>query len=114
MRIKRGQQKNAKHKKVLSKTKGYRMSYSKLYKRAKEAVLHAGEYSFAHRKKRKNDFRRLWITKISSALEEFDMNYSTFIKLLTKNKIELNRKMLSQLSEERPESFKEIVESLKK
>lgn len=109
MRVKRGATKNKKHKKTLSQTKGYRLSYSKLYRRAKEALLHAGDYSYAHRKKRGNDFRRLWITRINAALSEHDMKYSTFIHLLNENNITLNRKMLAELGMNNKEVFAEIV-----
>ena len=68
MRIKRGVSKRKKHNKVLSQTKGFRLSYHKLYRRAKEAVLHAGQYSFNDRKKRANEFRKLWIKRINAAL----------------------------------------------
>jgi large subunit ribosomal protein L20 len=114
MRVKRGKVKSRKHKKILKRAKGYRLSYSKLYKRAKEAVLHAGQYSYAHRKKRANEFRKLWIQRINGALSKFDLSYSKFINLLKKNKIELNRKMLSELAINEPEVFKAVVEKVKK
>ncbi len=112
MRIKRGKVKNKKHKKVLKRAKGYRLSYSKLYKRAKEALMHAGAYSYAHRKKRGNDFRRLWIQRINAALDKYDIKYSRFINLLKKKKIEINRKMLSELAIHEPDIFKQIVEKV--
>lgn len=114
MRIKRGKTKRQKHKKVLKAAKGYRLSYSKLYRRAKEALLHAGQYSYAHRKKRANDFRKLWIQRINGALTEYDLSYSKFINLLSKDKIELNRKMLAELAVEEPEAFRAVVEKVKK
>jgi large subunit ribosomal protein L20 len=112
VRVKRGKVKSQKHKKVLKAAKGYRLSYSKLYRRAKEAVLHAGQYNYAHRKKRSNDFRRLWIQRISGALDKFDLSYSKFIKLLRDTKIELNRKMLSEIAIHDPEAFEAIVKKV--
>ncbi len=109
MRIKRGKTKHQKHKKVLSKTKGFRLSYSKLYKRAKEALLHAGQYSFQHRKKRAGQFRKLWIKRISAGLTKFDIRYSDFMSNLTKSKIELNRKSLAALALDYPEAFEAVV-----
>lgn len=113
MRVKRGKVKRRKHKKVLKATKGYRLTYSKLYRRAKEALLHARQYSYAHRKKRRNEFRKLWIQRINGALSKYDMKYSKFINLLKENKIELNRKMLSELAVNQPKAFKAVVEEVK-
>lgn len=114
MRVKRGTTKNQKHKKVLKSTKGYRLSYSKLYRRAREAMLHAGQYSYAHRKKRSGDYRRLWIERINAALSEHDMKYGQFINGLKTNGISLNRKMLSELALHNKEAFAEVVKSVKK
>ncbi len=113
MRVKRGTTKKRRHKKALSLTKGYRLSNSKLYKRAKEAILHAGKYSFAHRKKRGGDFRRLWIERINAALDGFDITYSRFINLLKKAGIELDRKVLADLALDHQEEFKAVVEAVK-
>ncbi len=109
MRIKRGVSKKRKHKKVLSLTKGFRLSYRKLYRRAKEAVLHAGEYSYNHRKKRGNDFRRLWIKRINAALFDTDLSYSRFIHLLKEQKIDINRKVLANLALDNRDVFDAIV-----
>lgn len=114
MRVKRGKNKNQRHKKVLKQTKGFRLSYSKLYRRAKEALLHAGQYSFAHRKKRGGEFRKLWIQRINAALTEHDMKYSQFIHALDENKISLNRKMLAELGLHNKEVFAEVVNAVKK
>lgn len=114
MRVKRGKSKNQKHKKVLNSTKGYRLSYSKLYRRAKEAMLHAGQYSYAHRRKRSGDFRRLWIERINAALSDHDMKYSEFINKLKLNDIHLNRKILSELGLHNKDVFAEVVKAVKK
>ena len=113
MRIKRGIIKKAKRRKVLKSVKGYRMAYRTLYQRAREAQLHAGQYSYSHRKKRAGDFKKIWIQKINAALSDEDLSYSKFIHLLATNKIELNKKMLATLALEYPQTFKEIVKSVK-
>jgi large subunit ribosomal protein L20 len=114
MRVKRGKIKRQKHKKVLKAAKGYRLTYSKLYRRAKEATLHAGQYSYAHRRKRKNDFRKLWIQKINGALSNYDISYKRFIHSLKKSKIDLDRKILADLAENEPQAFKAVVEKVQK
>jgi len=113
VRIKGGVRTRAKHKKVLKMAKGYWMTRHKQFKKAKEAVLHAGEYAFAGRKHKKRDFRQLWIMRMNAALRELGMKYSLFINKLKVNKIELDRKILSQLAVEHPAVFKKIVESAK-
>lgn len=114
MRIKRGKVKNQKHKDTLKQTKGFRLSYSKLYRRAKEALLHAGQYSYAHRKKRSGEFRKLWIQRINASLTEHDMKYNQFIHALNTNKITLNRKMLAELGLHNKKVFAEVVNTVKK
>ena len=114
MRVKRGLTKHRRHKKVLKAAKGYRLSYSKLYKRAHEAGMHAGQYSFAGRKKRAGQFREIWIARINAALHKFGIKYSKFIKLLSDNKIELNRKILAYLAIDQEKTFEEIVKILNK
>ncbi|KKP52414.1 MAG: 50S ribosomal protein L20 [Candidatus Roizmanbacteria bacterium GW2011_GWA2_33_33] len=113
VRIKGGVKTRARHKKVLKMAKGFWMTRHKQFKKAKEAVLHAGEYAFAGRKHRKRDFRQLWIMRMNAALRELGMKYSIFINKLKVNKIELDRKILSQLAVEHPEVFKKIVEKAK-
>ncbi|EKE13809.1 MAG: 50S ribosomal protein L20 [uncultured bacterium] len=110
VRIKGGVRTRAKHKKVLKMAKGFWMTRHKQFKKAKEAVLHAGEYAFAGRKHKKRDFRQLWIMRMNAALRELGMKYSILINKLKVNKIELDRKILSQLAVEHPEVFKKIVE----
>jgi len=114
MRVKRGLTKHRRHKKLLKSAKGYRMSYSKLYKRAHEARLHAGQYSFEGRKKRAGQFREIWITRINAALSKFDLKYSKLIKLLRDNKVELNRKVLAYLALNEEKTFEELVKLLNK
>lgn len=113
MRAKTGTVRKRRHKKILKQAKGYRMTRSRLYKVAKEAVLHAGQYAYHGRKLRKRDFRRLWIQRINAALSETDLNYSRFIKKLKDNQIELNRKILAELAVNHPEVFFKIVDKVK-
>src|SRR3989344_5955446 len=112
MRIKRGLTKTKRHKKILKGTKGYLLSYSKLYKRAKEATLHAGQYSYAHRRKRAGQQRRVWITRLNAALSKFNLKYNKFINLLKENGIDLNRKILSEIALNNEQAFAEIVKAV--
>lgn len=100
-----------KHKKVLKLAKGFRGANNRLYKRAQEAVLHAGQYAYAGRKIRKRDMRKLWIIRINAGLTaiEAKVNYSRFIEALTDKQIEINRKMLADLVVNDIDAFKEIV-----
>lgn len=113
-RVKGGPSARNKHKKVLKKAKGYWGSRSKLFRRANEAVIKAGEHAFAGRRIRRRDLRRLWITRISAALTNHDINYSRFIKGLKDSNIELNRKMLSQMAIEDPKGFETVVKTVQK
>lgn len=112
-RVKRGTVSRRKHKKLLGLTKGYRGTKSKLIRVAKEASLHAGQYAFHGRKLRKRDARALWITHISEAAKKEGISYSVLMNKLKTNKIELDRKILNQIIQEDPETFKKIVSSLK-
>ena len=113
-RIKRGTVSRRKHNKLLGLTKGYRGTKSKLVKVAKEAALHAGQYAYNGRKQKKQDFRTLWITRIGEAVKKEGLSYSVFINKLHKTNIELDRKILSSLVVEDPQTFKQIVEKIKK
>jgi large subunit ribosomal protein L20 len=113
MRVKTGTTRRKRHKKVLKSTKGYRMSKSKLYKPAHEAAMHAGQYAQAHRRKRGAQMRRIWIKRITAAVALYDMKYKDFIKGLKDSKIEINRKMLSEVAVNMPEAFEAIVKEIK-
>lgn len=113
-RVKTGTTRRRRHKKVLKRTKGFRMTKGRLYKVSKEADLHAGQYAYAGRKLRKRDMRRLWITRINAALTPYNLSYSKFINGLKKAKIELNRKILADLAISDPNTFKEIVDKTQK
>lgn len=109
MRIKRGLVSRRKHKKLLKQATGYRGTKRKLVKMAHEAVLHAGVYAFHGRKLKKRDMRSLWITRIGEAAKAEGTSYSRLINGLKNSKIELNRKILSDLVLNDRETFKKIV-----
>ncbi len=113
MRVKRGIVSKRKHKKVLGLAKGYRGTRHKLIRTATAAVLHSGAYAFQGRKNKKRDIRALWITRISHAITEYGMNYSTLIKKLKDANIALDRKILADMIVSDAESFKSVVEKLK-
>lgn len=89
------------------------MTRRKHFKKAKEAVLHAGEYAYTGRKDKKGDFRTLWIQRMNASLRERNMTYSTFIQKLHEKKIGLDRKILAQIAVEYPHVFDKIVEKVK-
>jgi large subunit ribosomal protein L20 len=111
-RVKRGVIKNKHRKNILAQTKGFRFGRSTKKSQAKEALKHAGAYSFAHRKDKKADARSLWTTRINAAIRPFEMSYSKFINALKTKKIELDRKILSELAQKNPETFARIVKSI--
>ncbi len=98
---------------ILAQVKGYRLQRSKKKRVAKEAIYHANLHAFAHRKDKKNDFRRLFTIRINAALAQFGIKYSQFIKLLSDKGIALDRKVLATLAKDRPEAFKRIVDSVR-
>lgn len=112
MRVKGGTVRRRKHNKILSKTKGYRMTRSRLYRVAHESYMHAGQYSFNDRKKRLGQMRRLWISRISAAANQNGLKYSELMKKLKDSKSELNKKTLAEIAFKYPESFSSIVKSL--
>lgn len=100
-------------KRRLSLAKGFRGSRSKLFRQATEAVDRAMAYATAHRKQKKRNYRSLWIARISAACRERGVTYSRLIEGLNKGKVELNRKMLSEIAIHDPEGFTVIVEQAK-
>jgi len=113
VRVKSGVQTKKKHRKVLRLAKGYWMTRHKQFKKAKETVLHAGEYAFTGRKDKKKEFRKLWIIRLSAALAPFHIKYSQFINKLVSKKIGVDRKILSQIALEYPKVFEKIVADVK-
>lgn len=112
-RVKNGAVTKARHKKVLKQAKGYFGSKHRLYKTAKEQLMHSGNYAFRDRKAKKRDFRKLWITRINAACRENEISYSRFIDGLTKAGIEVNRKMLSEIAIKDPQVFANFVKLAK-
>lgn len=98
---------------ILAEVKGFRLQRSKKKRVAREAIYHAQLSSFAHRKDKKNDFRRLWTVRINAALATHGIKYSRFIKMLKDKKVELDRKVLAQLAVENPEAFNRVVAEVK-
>ncbi len=101
------------HKKVLKLAKGFRGSESKQYRVANQAVMRSMQNAYVGRKRRKRDFRRMWIARISAAAKMNGMNYSTFMNGLKLAGIEMNRKMLSEIAVADPNAFAKLVETAK-
>ncbi len=112
-RVKGGTTAHYKHKKILKLAKGYRGAKSKLYRSAHQQVMKSLVYAYAHRKKRKGDFRKLWITRINAASRLNGMSYSTFISGLKKAGVNINRKVLADMAVNDLNSFNQLVEVAK-
>jgi large subunit ribosomal protein L20 len=110
-RVKRGTKRRDRRKKILGLAKGYFLTKSKLYRSAKEAVDRAGNFAYVGRKRKKRDFRRLWIIRINAASRLHDMSYSQFIAGLKNAGIGLDRKALAEIAVKDPESFGALVAS---
>ncbi len=109
-RVKRGNVARNRRKKILKIAKGFRGSHSKLFRTANQQVMKALRNSYRDRRKKKRDFRRLWIARINAASRMHGMSYSQLIGNLKKANIQLNRKMLSQMAILDPASFAKVVE----
>jgi len=101
------------HRKVKKAAKGFKHARSRRVKTAKEALLHAGQYAYIGRKLRKRDLRSLWIKRLNAASREHGLTYSKLIAGLKKNKIELDRKILSDMAIRDSSTFKKIVDAIK-
>jgi len=112
-RVKRGTIKNKRRKNTLKQTKGYRLNRRSKEASAIEAIMHAGANAFEHRRDKKGDFRRLWNVRINAILRENGSTYSRFIDALNKKDVKIDRKILSELAQENPETFKRIMEKVK-
>ena len=108
-RVKTSVTTKARHKKTLKEAKGYFGSKHRLYKTAKEQVMHSNIYAYRDRRNKKRDFRKLWITRINAACRINNISYSKFINGLNKAEIVINRKMLSELAIDAPEAFSDLV-----
>jgi len=108
-RVKRGITAHRRHKKVLALTKGHRATRHSLYRRAHESMLKSLSYAYSHRRERKGDMRRLWISRISAATRAHGLTYSQFVHGLRNSGIAINRKMLADMVVKEPESFTSLV-----
>jgi large subunit ribosomal protein L20 len=113
MRIKRGVASRKRRKRLLNRAKGFWGRRKNNIRRAKETVIRALAYSFRHRRQKKRDFRKLWITRINAAVRLHGLSYSEFMGNLKKAGIELDRKSLSEMALREPESFKAVVDAAK-
>lgn len=109
-RVKRGNVARKRRKKILKLAKGYRGSHSKLFRTANQQVMKALRNAYRDRRKRKRDFRRLWIARINAAARQEGMSYSQLTGNLKKANIELNRKMLAQIAVLDPAAFSKVVQ----
>lgn len=112
MRVKTGTVRRARHKKVIKSNKGFRLTYSKTFRRAQEAALHAGQYAYRGRRERKRQMRQLWVMRINAALRELGFKYKDFVHGLTTTNVEIDRKILADLAVNEPEAFKVVVEKV--
>ena len=112
-RVKRGVTAKARHKKVLTLSKGYRGRRSTVYRIAKEAVMKAGQYQYRDRRQKKREFRALWIARINAAVRELGMSYSVFMNGLKKASIDIDRKVLADLAVHDKTAFSKIAEQAK-
>jgi large subunit ribosomal protein L20 len=109
-RVKRGVTAHRRHKSILQRARGYRYSRKLLFKPANEAVLHALAYAFRDRRRRKRDFRRLWIARINAASRQSGMPYNRFMYGLRQAGVEIDRKVLADLAVRDSGSFARLVE----
>ena len=112
-RVKRAVNAHKKRREVLEKASGYRGQRSRLYRKAKEQLLHSATYEYRDRKKRKGDFRKLWITRINAAARQNDMTYSRLMQGLKAAGVEVDRKVLADLAVTDPPAFAALVEVAK-
>jgi large subunit ribosomal protein L20 len=108
-RVRGGVTTRHRHKKVLKLTKGHRATKRSLYRRAHESMLKSLSYSYRHRRERKGDMRRLWITRINAAARLNELSYSRFIEGLSKAGVSLDRKILAELAVTDPAAFAQLV-----
>ncbi len=108
-RVKRGVTAHRRHKKVLALTKGHRATKHAVYRRAHESMMKSLSYAYFHRRERKGDMRRLWISRVNAASRAQGISYNQFIEGLRKSGVEINRKMLADMAIREPESFAHLV-----
>lgn len=108
-RIKRGLMRHKRHKKVIKSASGYFQRKKNVFKNAHEQVMKSGQYAFRDRRRRKRDFRRLWIVRLSAACKQCGVRYSDFIHGLNSKGMAVDRKMLSELAIEDMKAFENVV-----
>jgi len=108
-RVKGGRTAHRRHKKVLALTKGHRATKHSLYRRAHESMLKSLSYAYRHRRERKGDMRRLWISRVNAASRAQGLTYGQFMDGLRKSGVEINRKLLADMAVREPESFANLV-----
>jgi large subunit ribosomal protein L20 len=113
MRVKGGTVTKARHKKILKSTKGYRGRQNSTFRVAKQANMKAGKHAYIGRKLKKRTYRALWIQRLNAAVRAAGLTYSRFIDGLTKSKVAVNRKNLSELAINEPKTFGKLVELAK-
>ena len=113
-RVKRGKAAHRRHKAILREARGYVGGRHRLFRSAKETVMRAKQYAYRDRKRRKRDFRRLWIARINAAVREQGVTYSRFMQALKASGIGLDRRSLAELAVRDPSSFEEVVATAKK
>jgi len=112
-RVKRGVTARAKHKKVLAQAKGYRGRRKNVFRVAKQAVMKAGQYAYRDRRRRKREFRALWIVRINAAARQCGLSYSAFMSGLKKAAIEIDRKVLADIAVADRAAFAKLAETAK-
>jgi large subunit ribosomal protein L20 len=112
-RVKRGNVRRAKRKKLLSRAKGFYQTKSKLYRAAKEAVDTAGKYAYVGRKQKKRDYRRLWIVRINAAARENGLTYSQLMRGLKTAGVTIDRKMLADMAATQSAAFAKVAAQAK-
>ncbi len=111
-RVKRGTTKNKRRKNILAQTKGYRFGRSTKERVAKEAIRHAGVHAFRHRRTKKREFRNLFVLRINAAARPLGYSYSKLMGALKKSNVVLDRKSLSTLAKDYPDTFAAVVKQL--
>lgn len=109
-RVKKGITKHRRHKKVLAMTKGHRATSHSLYRRAHESMLHSLSYAYSHRRERKGDMRRLWISRINAASRAHGIPYNQLMSGLKKSGISINRKLLADMAVRDSGSFARLAQ----
>ena len=113
-RVKRGNKRRLRRKKILKRAKGYFLSKSKNHRVAREQVEHSLAYAYRDRRARKRDFRRLWIIRIGAACKELDFSYGRFIRGLKVSGVALDRKSLADIAVRDPAAFRSLCETARK